>query len=95
MPTIDLSERYMKMVLDVLARFPGALVWAYGSRVSGGNHEGSDLDLVVRSGAAACDLREAFIESDLPILVDVLDWGAIPEGFKREIEKNYIPLGSG
>lgn len=28
---------------------PQAEVWAYGSRVNGGAHEGSDLDLVLRA----------------------------------------------
>ena len=37
-------------VLEVLLRehLPGIEVWAYGSRVSGKSHDGSDLDLVLR-----------------------------------------------
>lgn len=34
-------------------------------------------------------LRTAFSESDLPILVDVLDWALIPESFRAEIKQNY------
>ncbi len=66
------------------AHAPDAEVWAYGSRVSGGAHEGSDLDLVVRNPEVwrrrlrICTLRDALTESDVPILVEVLDWARLP-----------------
>jgi predicted nucleotidyltransferase len=60
--------------------------------VNGTAHEGSDLDLVVRNPADLShpqpdmsELREAFSESNLPILVDLLDWARIPESFRQEI----------
>ena len=36
--------------LEALLRehLPGVEVWAYGSRVNGRSHDGSDLDLVLR-----------------------------------------------
>ena len=39
-----------RQVLEVLLRehLPDVEVWAYGSRVSGKSHDGSDLDLVLR-----------------------------------------------
>lgn len=76
-------------------------VWAYGSRVQGTAHEGSDLDLVVRTadlqplppGVLAC-LRAQLRESNLPILVDVADWGTLPESFRQNIKRHYEPLFS-
>lgn len=60
--------------------------------MNGTAHEGSDLDLVVRNPADLShpqpdmsELREAFSESNLPILVDLLDWARIPESFRQEI----------
>jgi hypothetical protein len=35
-------------------------------------------------------LREALIDSDLPIRVDLLDWADIPPAFQREIERAYV-----
>ncbi len=74
-------------------------VWAYGSRVSGGAHEGSDLDLVLRNPEKLDAphknlhrLRDALTESDLPILVEVLDWAQLPEPFRREIERRHVVL---
>ena len=74
-------------------------IWAYGSRVSGMAHEGSDLNLVVRpDGDGMIDLgelgvfKELLQESTIPILVQVLDWNRIPESFQANILKGYEVL---
>lgn len=95
---LDLPERYLTEVRAILQRHvPDYDVWAYGSRVTGSAYAASDLDLVVRNPhdlLQPCeqifDLIEAFIDSDLPIRVDVLDWARIPESFRREIERAYV-----
>ena len=52
----------------------------------------SDLDLAV-SGEGPLDwrtlgrLKEAFEESDLPMRVDVLDWHALSDDFRRVVER--------
>ena len=97
---LHLSTVYLKKVQAILRQqLPQAEVWAYGSRVTGDGHEASDLDLVVRHprhlGAELVGLsalKEAFVESDLPIRIEVLDWSRIPADFRREIEKEYIVL---
>jgi uncharacterized protein len=98
MPKLSLKPDHLRLLLDVLNTFaPEAEVWAYGSRVNGGGHDGSDLDLVVRHPAGLHlpqkqlgALREALSESNLPILVDVLDWARLPEDFRREIERHHV-----
>ena len=73
---LDLPRRYLDQ-LEVLLRehVPDAEVWAYGSRVTGKSHEGSDLDLVLRSPTmepldeGCLDLIEALEQSSIPILV--------------------------
>ncbi|MBV5339289.1 MAG: nucleotidyltransferase domain-containing protein [Deltaproteobacteria bacterium] len=69
-------------------------VIAYGSRVTGTGHEGSDLDLVARNRhnpimpvRNLAEVRDAFSESNIPILVDILDWARIPDSFREEIER--------
>ncbi len=37
-------------------------------------------------------LKEAFEDSDLPILVDVLDWQEISQSFREIIAKDYAVL---
>ena len=80
---------------------PDAEVWAYGSRVNGMSHPGSDLDLVLRGptleqlGDGFHDLVEAFQESNIPILVQAHDWARLPESFHREIERDYVVVQEG
>jgi len=74
-------------------------VWAYGSRVNGKSHEGSDLDLVLRtSNLTPIDsnklarFKQALQESNIPILIDAKDWALLPESFHTEINKKYVVL---
>lgn len=76
---LDLSERHLHMLQTLLSQYtPQAQVWAYGSRVRGQSHEGSDLDLVLRHRA------------DLSL--DVHMWSRMPEAFHANIEAAYVVL---
>jgi uncharacterized protein len=75
---------------------PQVEVWAYGSRVGGGSHKGSDLDLVLRNENhlekhldKVSQLKQLFIDSDLPFLVDLMDWACLSVSFREEISKQY------
>lgn len=97
-----LSQSNLDMVLAILDKYvPDKDVWAYGSRVTGKHHEGSDLDLVVidpkdpqKRLTNLFALREAFSESNVSILVDVMDWAIIPESFQNEIKRQYVSIQS-
>ena len=78
---------------------PNVEIWAYGSRVNGRSHAGSDLDLVLRGPGleripAECltAFRNAVRESRIPFLVEARDWSRLPNSFHNEIEKNYVVL---
>ena len=84
-------------VLEALLRehLPDVEVWAYGSRVSGKSHDGSDLDLVLRGPGLKeipigqlGDFEEAVRESTIPFLVEARDWARLPERFHQEIERD-------
>lgn len=103
MPALDvsvlrLSPRHLALLKDILRQVAAhAEVWAYGSRVIGTGHEASDLDLVVRNprnpeteSPGVVDLKEALVDSGLPIRVDVLDWARIPAEFHKEIMKAFV-----
>ena len=94
---LNLPRRYREQLEALLwEHAPDAEVWAYGSRVSGRSHEGSDLDLVLRSPTLEpgvdgyFDLLEAIEKSNIPILVQAHDWARLPESFHREIERSYV-----
>ena len=92
---IDLNPKHLETVQRILLKhIPDCEVRAFGSRVKWTAKDYSDLDLAV-IGSRRFDLREmsrlteAFEESNLPIRVDVVDWYAISEGFKRVIATEY------
>ncbi len=96
---LDLPRRHRDQ-LEALLRehVSGVEVWAYGSRVSGSSHKGSDLDLVLRGptleplGGEYLDLIEALEESNIPILIQAHDWARLPTSFHHEIEQDYVVI---
>ena len=103
MPPLDpsclrLAPTHLHTLQALLARYaPSAVAWAYSSRVTGGAHEGSDLDLALRNSTDPAqpvegwlELKTALQESDLPILVDVHLWAYLPDAFHRVIEQGYV-----
>jgi type I restriction enzyme S subunit len=96
---IDLLTEHRRIVLDLLAEYlPQRVeVWVFGSRATGRARRYSDLDLAIDAGRRltsdeAAALREAFEESDLPYRVDIVDWHAIDERFRRVIEAERVAL---
>ena len=95
---LHLQPRHRQQIEAILRKhLPGVEVWAYGSRVNGQCHEASDLDLALRGPGltpipadALRELRRAFSDSNIPILVEARDWARLPEGFRREIEQGYV-----
>jgi len=76
-------------------------VWAYGSRVNGTAHRGSDLDLVVRSPDleklpvdVIKRLKEKIQFSNIPIVVELFDWARLPESFHQNINNQHEVLFS-
>lgn len=102
-PFLHLPARHRAQIEALLRRhLPEVEVWAYGSRVSGLSHDGSDLDLVLRGPALApidfvafSDFLDALRESRIPFLVEARDWARLPETFHRQIEQQYVVLWSG
>ena len=91
-----------RQALEALLRehLPGVEAWAYGSRVSGRSHDGSDLDLVLRGPGlneipsdSLAGFREAVRDSNIPFPVEAHDWARLPATFRREIEREYVRLG--
>ena len=97
---LNLPARHRR-ILETLLRehLPGVEAWAYGSRVDGRGHDGSDLDLVLRGPELRgippdrlSAFEEAMRESTIPFLVEVRDWARLPELFHQEIERQYVVL---
>lgn len=103
MPTLKLLPPHLTQLKQLLvAHVPQAEVWAYGSRVNGGGHETSDLDIVLRnpvdlsqSTEGFFELKEALQESMIPIVIDTHDWAHLPVTFHREIERCHVVIQVG
>jgi len=97
---VHLKPRHRAAIEGLLKEhLPGVEAWAYGSRVNGRSHDGSDLDLVLRGpGLARIDasrligFTEALRDSTIPFLVEAHDWSRLPESFHREIERDHVVL---
>lgn len=93
---IDLAPHHLETVRSILAEHvPDCEVRAFGSRAKWEGWEYSDLDLAVLCGdgedrRVIARLKEAFENSDLPIRVDVLDWHAIADDFRKVIDSDCV-----
>lgn len=99
---LKLAQKDLAIVLEILNRLaPDCEVYAFGSRIDGTAKEFSDLDLLL-IGSKKIDrkriekIKDAFSESELPMIVDLIDWHAISPEFqaiitkKRELLRNKL-----
>lgn len=93
-----LKSKHKQILLDIFAKYltVPASVLVFGSRVNGDATNGSDLDLVIQTKNnqpietnALITLKNKLSDSNIPFLVDVLDWNRIPDYFQENILKNY------
>ena len=97
---LHLSAKHQGVLEGLLrAHLPDVGVWAYGSRVNGRCHAGSDLDLVIRGpglekipAERLAGFADAVRDSTIPFLAEARDWTRLPEGFRREIEGHHVVL---
>ncbi len=95
---IDLKKSELDTINEILNEKKSKIqVLAFGSRVNGRAKKYSDLDLVLK-GDDVIDweelelLKDKFSQSDLPFMVDIVDWFSISEKFKNIIEKSCVAI---
>lgn len=98
---LDISSEQLLIVQGILKKYlyNHNEVRAFGSRVKGTATKKSDLDLAIVSDktlsiSLLADLENAFSESDLPFKVDVVDWFAASDSFKKIIENGFVVVKS-
>lgn len=95
-PPIQINPQDWIDVTRILQeQVPALEVWAFGSRARHSAKPYSDLDLalitlVPLSLEKLADITEAFDTSDLPIRVDVVDWAATSETFRKIITQDKV-----
>lgn len=90
---IDLRPSHLREIKLILTEHvPDCEVRVFGSRVNQKSRTYSDIDLVL-IGESKIDwrrierLKQAFSESELPIMVDVIDWRTVSPEFQKELNK--------
>ena len=94
---IEIKQEYLDELKGIFAQYcPKAEIWAYGSRIKGESHSGSDLDLVVKSfneeNKFIWELSEMINNSNIPFLVDIHEFDKLPQYFQEEILKGYVVI---
>ena len=101
MPKIDINAQDWHEVCHILKTLlPDYPVWVFGSRVKGTAKAYSDLDLAIITRqplplSAMATIKEAFDESNLSIRVDIVDWAATSQAFRKIIQENKIIVQKG
>ena len=88
---IDLDADQLRMVKEIINQYiPNKKVWVYGSRITREARDTSDLDLVVFGCNAdeIYDLKESFLESDVLVSVDVMDWEISPIVLRKTLRES-------
>lgn len=96
----NLPPQLAEMLHEIVQQYaPHHTLYAFGSRVRGTAHAGSDLDLVLRQDASpelVCEglsaLQTALSESNIPMLIDIHDWARLPEHMRAEIAKGMVAV---
>lgn len=94
---LTLRPKDRARVIEIIRHYlPDVEILAYGSRVHGACHDGSDLDLALHGPDAQPlppsvlgTIIEELRESNIPILVEVRDWARLPESFQAEIALHH------
>ena len=100
-PKIDLNPQDWHEVCHVLkTHVPEYPVLAFGSRAKGTAKAYSDFDLAIiteqpLSLTKMATLEEAFDESALSIRIDIVDWAATSEPFRKIIEQDKVVVQEG
>ena len=94
---MGLTPIQLGIVRAILERHvPGRAVMVYGSRARGNFRRFSDLDLAIMGDPVPFgllgDIKDAFVESDLPFKVDVTPWASLSESFRERIKPDLVPL---
>lgn len=91
MPTIQMNKVDWKILQQILSKYPYEF-YAYGSRVKGTAGKFSDLDICYYDvpDLVIGDIREELESSDLPFIVELVNWKNMRLAFQKVIKKDLV-----
>ncbi|MBF0363528.1 MAG: nucleotidyltransferase domain-containing protein [Oligoflexia bacterium] len=86
-----------QIIQIIISHLPDAKIIVFGSQVSGRSTRYSDIDIAIDNGVELSlfelsKIKEQFSLSDIPILVDICDYYALSEDFKKQIQDSAIVI---
>ena len=92
------SEEELKIIESIIASYKKKYdFFAYGSRVKGNFRELSDLDIMIMGNNPINindieELKEKFDNSQLPYIVNFVDFSSLTESFYNMIKNDLIKI---
>ena len=90
MKNIFITANDYTILSNILKTLPYDVI-VFGSRIKGTQQKLSDLDLCLKTTNIAlvdmAQLKEALSNSELPFIVDVVDYNDVSQGFKKIIDE--------
>ena len=93
---LQLENKHWEIIQKILSKYPYKF-YAYGSRVKGTAWKLSDLDLCYYDNipsSVICEIREEFEQSNLPFIVELVNWKSMRPAFKKIIEKDLMLISA-
>jgi predicted nucleotidyltransferase len=85
-----------ELITIIHKHLPGCKIFLFGSRARNTHQSGADYDIALDNGAPIT--REVFLqitndidESNIPVLIDVIDIHAVENTFLSSITQDFIP----
>ena len=98
---IAVSPSEMEIIQSIIKKHtPDCDVLAFGSRLKWTHNDASDLDLAIKGSEklpakTIFNMKEDFMESDIPFKVDVLDYHRISDAFRGIIDGGNVRIFEG
>ncbi|MBM3611240.1 MAG: nucleotidyltransferase domain-containing protein [Alphaproteobacteria bacterium] len=93
---INIQPRHLEIIQSILSKYPYKF-YLFGSRTTLKVKKFSDVDLFYKEkipDTVLVKIIEDFEESDLPYKVDLVDYSACDETFKKAINQHQVLLSS-
>ena len=94
MSVLQINKVDWKILQQILSKYPYHF-YAYGSRTKGTARKYSDLDLCYKEeipDLVIGDIREELENSDLPFIVELVNWKHMRPAFQKIIKKDLLLL---
>lgn len=91
------QEQISKILKCIYLHVPHIKIFAFGSRVKGTARKYSDFDLALDAGhpldlSALIKIKNTLSETDLPIVVDIVDYYSLSLDFKALVDEQKLCL---